>query len=335
MDKLSRLLAHKNCKNVILREDTASGRFGFVIVNGRGDVLHRARGLTRILGNAFPVADHDSVDCPRCSGWDAAAQRNTTAAKKRRLAGYENLGSKKRARKYQRIGMLVPLKHRTASTDTTAASASSSSSSVARLPSRCDTSINDREHGIRVDNDLENFVLHANSFSRRLPAPDVCSVNVVAHLRNTLQLEPIAAQVPIFSPSLGFATCVDIFCVDASSRSKLYLIEIKSTRSRASASALNDCYMQAPTNAAGNLRGLPLSRYTNHQLQLWSMREALFLDCDTRVDGAFVLRTSPQGVDEYKMSAWFDGRARALRRRIKAVAKRGLSRAVRRAISDR
>lgn len=176
-----------------------------------------------------------------------------------------------------------------------------------------------RAHGIIVDEQVTEFV---NTGSIRPGTVDPCTLSLLAHLRERKWV-PIATQVPIYSEDLGgFATAIDLLCTDKATRSQLILVEVKSTRLRGRPELLDECYRTSVGKATGPLRGLPLSRYAQHQLQLWCMWYAVERECDVKLDQSVVLRTSPSAVDCYPLNGWFGDRERALVRRLHGTSAR-------------
>ncbi len=177
----------------------------------------------------------------------------------------------------------------------------------------------DRAHGIVVDEQIAEFV---RTGTIKAGTADPCALSLLAYLRDKKWL-PIATQVPVYSEHLGgFATAIDLLCTDAATRTELIMVEVKSTRLRGRPELLDQCYRTSVGTATGTLRGLPLSRYTQHQLQLWCMRYAVERECGVSLDAAVVLRTSPNAVDCYPLNSWFDGRERALVRRFHGTSRR-------------
>ena len=263
----------------------------------------RCRGLTRVLERAFPVAEHDT--CPRCDP-EARASARKQSERKRTLLGYvasdlQPMGKKKR-------------KHFVA----VSSGGSSGNTNNTNNTNMCRRTISNMAHGSGVDLDVEKYV-RAGKFT---PSADICSVSLMVYLKTTLGWQPIATQVPIYSPSLGIATAIDLLCTDVETHTKLFLVEVKATRARGTAASVAACYTTSANTAVGNLRGLPMSRYSSHQLQLWAMAYTLRAECAVTLDGAAVLRTSPARVYHYPLSPWFDGRERALVKRLAAVAAR-------------
>ena len=177
----------------------------------------------------------------------------------------------------------------------------------------------DRAHGIVVDEQIEEYV---RTGTLQSGTADPCTLSLLAYLRDK-GWAPIATQVPIYSEQLGgFATAIDLLCTDAETRSQLILVEVKSTRLRGKPALLDECYRTSVGKATGALRGLPLSRYTQHQVQLWCMRYTVERECGVKLDASVVLRTSPHAVDCYPLNSWFDGRERALVRRFHGTSRR-------------
>ncbi len=257
MEKLRALREHDNCAHIAF--DDARKRFVHTD-DGRAE-----RGLTKLLAQTWPVALHESSTCARCNG-----RAKKLAALKRRCAGV-------------RIGDIRPTKR----TRKHFVGIGGENATMCRR-------IGDRAHGAAVDDDVARYVAGSEFASF---AYDPCSVTLMAYVEQTLGLQAVATQMPIYSPTLGVATAMDLLCVDAASRTKLYLVEVKATRARGTPEAIGACYRAS----ANTVDDIPMSRYAQHQLQLWAMYHAV-RECGVALDGAYVLRTSPRRVFAYPLN---------------------------------
>ena len=179
-------------------------------------------------------------------------------------------------------------------------------------------------HGLLIDSDLETYVQHQHKFPPSY-SPDPCSVNIIAYLEQELGWRLLATQVPIYSESMQFATAIDLLCTDAATRSELYLLEIKTTFHDTLLKHTTECYMRAETQSKGNMKAMPLSRYTQHQIQLWAMHKTLE-EMGIPIARAAVLRTSPRSVTMYELNTWLTKREKELIRRLHARAKKRVKR---------
>jgi hypothetical protein len=148
---------------------------------------------------------------------------------------------------------------------------------------------------------------------KRMPTTvvDPCTLTLLTYLRDTLALVPVAAQVPVHSTELNFATAIDVLAVDAATRTRLYVLEIKAARMALrgiGAASTQACYKHVVAPArrrrrAGALDGvLGRSLYWQHQLQLWAMVRTLRREYALEVAGAAVIRTSPRYIFHYPLA---------------------------------
>lgn len=157
-----------------------------------------------------------------------------------------------------------------------------------------------RRHGTWVDRDIEHYIADPTSIRRA----DPCSVALLSALRDR-GLIPVATQVPIYSARLKLATAIDLLCVDAATRRKLYLLEVKASRMGGGATPItaDACYRHTYGEASV---GLDKSTYTQHQLQLWAMASTLREEYGLKLAGVAVIRTTPAHVFYYPMPTTFD-----------------------------
>lgn len=234
------------------------------------------RGLLPVLARAFPCPDHGPADCPACR--PSAKRRATPAA-----TGI--VPSKRRIRR----GHFVPV--HTPDTLTRCCGASSMA------------------HGSVVDADMQRWV-------RGEPLRDQCAGTLAAYIEGVCGWRPVAAQVPVRAPSLGPRVCtaIDLVCTDAATGTQFIVVEVKATRGRTDRpdADIDACYRCS----VETVRTLPMSRYMQHQLQLWAMVHALHHDYGMRVDAAVVLRTSPGRVMAYPLMPSLQPASGALVRRV-------------------
>jgi len=253
----------------------------------------RVRGLLRVIGRLFPAQEHAPEDCERCKGCaDGSRKRKGTAALSARAA-------------------LTPSKRRIKRGAFVAVSAAhAAAEGVAELPSVLDPvarrdmwcrGANDKRHGQIVDENLRRYVKGGAGV-----LTDPCSRNAVRYLEDTKRLIIVASQIAFYGPTLRVCTACDVLCVDEATRSKLYLVEVKATRTvTGTAREIDACYKvsRGPLRRDGPLRKVPQSRYMQHQLQLWAMWFTLRQDLSVPLAGAFVLRVGPSFAAEYPLSS--------------------------------
>jgi len=316
MDVLKVLLKHEASRTVSFERPYA--RFMY---KGRAH-----RGLTVVIGHLMALDEHDATRCSGCAAI-AAHSRSTAFARSTSLVGGRAArpGVLFQSRKRLRAGdgEMAPevamhsggalLPPPAATLDMYAAAAAAAAISTRHAPT-CKGGRDACSHGKIVDDEVQQYVA-----SRRrcdVTAFDACTRQLIAYIEKTLKWLPVATQVPMYSRRLNVATAIDLLCVDAATRTKLYLVEIKATRdTREPAAALSRCYKYVSDDhdqVVPALCDLDASRYSQHQLQLWAMAYALRRDLGVPIAGAVVLRTSPKTVFRYKLDAWFDSHERAL-----------------------
>jgi len=259
------------------------------------------RGLTKLVWALVPVPQHawPTASCVGCTELQRRARGETierqchVAPPPARRAG-PLLQSKKRRRASSSAFELIVV----ASTTPVAAAAAGTRERT------CKGGRDAREHGKAVDRDIDRYVARPASLSR--PAVDPCAVMLVAFMRESLGLVPVATQVPIYSSRLNFATAIDVLAVDVRTRSKLYLIEVKSSRmgGGATKTSAHACYTHDAAPGT-RLRALPaavaVSTYWQHQLQLWAMVSTVRREYGVALAGAAVIRTSPRTAFHYTL----------------------------------
>jgi len=294
MGAVKRLLKHPLCKTVAFHRATKC----FVRTVSPGNTRKRCRGLLDTLGKAFRVTEHTAGDCARCK-W--LGRRSPTDSV--RAAAFAR-ASKRR----QRQGHVVPVAGHTAMT----------------TPAVC-LGATGLEHGHIVDTDICRHVQSGR------PVRDPCSRRLLEYVRTVLGWLPVAAQVPVYSPALGVATAIDLVCTDAATRTKLYVVEVKSTRQRAASRAMLDaCYRTSAGVAGGGkrttdpwVRQLAMSQYMQHQLQLWAMAHVVQQEMGIAIDQAVVLRTTRNhGVHVYPLDAQLPLHADGLVARFTAIGRK-------------
>jgi hypothetical protein len=289
-DKYRALLAHRLCRDTAFDE----GRMCFT----RPDQRRRGerascRGLLGMLRRAFPMTEHGANDCPRCQQNAAGRSGTSRQLSAAALAGVDaNMLLRARAsltpsKRRVRRGQFVPL------------SGGAAPHAVATPQHRC-RGASSIDHGTAVDRDVSGLV-RGGAIG---PATDPCAIALMYHVRSLLGWKPLATQVPVYSPTLGLATAIDMLCTDAATETELYLVEVKATRVRgASPELLDRCYCTSVSTAGPSplLRQLNMSRRLQHQLQLWTMAYMLRHDLGIVVDRAIVMRTGPGAVVDYEL----------------------------------
>jgi len=248
----------------------------------------RRRGLTRVLAAAHSVPLHNRSTCEGCR---EQRKRKVDAAFAARVNGYS-----------ARVG---PVFRRRGHPDLIVVRASSESTRPAHCRGRTDA-----EHGTAVDADIERAVANGG---RPVAQTDPCALNLLAYLRDELEWQPVAAQVPLYSRRMNFATAIDLLCVGRRD-GRLHLVEIKTTRQLSAQSRA--CYH---ANRLPHVKSPPMSRYAHHQLQLWAMHDIVSEEMGIALDESCVLRTSPTAVDRYPLHKFFRQNTDELRRRLRDV----------------
>lgn len=180
--------------------------------------------------------------------------------------------------------------------------------------------LKDREHGIRVDDELYYYARYGEGAwqRKRAATADCCTVGLLRYLRQR-GWQPIASQQAIYSKKMRLATAIDLLCTDVETRSKLYLIEVKSTLDDPIAASCRAAYEQATGTMSPLMGSLPLCYYTRHQVQLWTMVHILRHEYGVEPDQALVLRVGRCGSSmlEYPLNPWFEQRAQTMVRLMK------------------
>ena len=249
---------------VLSQVEFVTGPRPFFRVNGK-----RMTGLTKRIARILPVPKHNARQCPSC-------RRKRSRAKLVHACGVTMHSS--RSKKARRA--LAPI------------GAARRDDRLARC-----MGASARAHGSIVDRQLT-----ALAAGTRVAPLDGCTASLLAyiHRRGWVLL---ATQLPMYSPTLGIATAIDLVCTDAATRTQCIVCEVKATRTHGLDSQLTDetCYTAARTT----IDAFPASYYIQHQLQLFSMWYALHVEARVPVHAALVLRASPGGVDVYPLpSAW-------------------------------
>ena len=281
MEKLASIRAHRQSKNVTFNFKKRAFAYNGIV----------RRGLTTTLRRVFPVPSHKKSSCDGC-------QRASSIAYSRYMsrASASKQGPLFQSRKRQRstdlkMSELIVIDNNNEEGD--------DNDDVPKIIFECYGGANARTHGSYVDRNITEFVRAGGRTAGAKKPFDQCALTLIAYLQMTLDLELVACQVPLMSERFRLATAIDLLCVDRRTRTRLTVIEIKSTRLRAV--SRSECYKQVH----GNVEGLPVSVYTEHQLQLWIMVTTIQRELGVVVDDAFVLRTSPKSVTHYPLNPWF------------------------------
>lgn len=263
LERVKSVLSHAYCK---LTRFCATKK-AFV----HGPKNTRCKGLTRCLAKAWPLpAKHPTSNCAYCKPSERKKRQAFATAcgglgKKNIASGARNAGAPSR---------LLPT-----------------------------------EHGSLVDEQIAFWTQHGSklanerTWSDGSKGFDAATAALVRYITKTLRWVPVAAQVPMLMPSVGprVATAADLLCTDAATRSKVYLVEIKSTRNRQDQAA-DACYRAAPKPPAkARPAHVPRSQYDTHQGQLWAMDWSLRHDFGVTPDASLVLRARAGKVDAYHL----------------------------------
>lgn len=178
--------------------------------------------------------------------------------------------------------------------------------------------ISDRQHGSLIDAQLQLYVgvggwsglCRAVGGARNV---DPCVATLLDYLR-TARLSLVASQLPIYSATMNVATAIDVLATDADTLRETHLLEIKASmhvgRGDANYERLRGRLRRT------TLRGTPLSYYSRHQLQLWTMHHMLVELLNAPPTSARVLRVSPGVVRDYALNVWYEERAKRFVRAI-------------------
>lgn len=199
----------------------------------------------------------------------------------------------------------------------------------------------DIAHGLVVDAQLEMYLRcrSRRDFFLTCAKVDPCVGTLIEHF-DSAGLCVVATQLALYSAPMGVATQFDIVLTDRATRSKLVLGEIKATRGAAAtsgAAALERNNLQYErlrgrlTRTA--LRGMPLSYYSRHQIQLFCMLDMVRTTQGFTFDEAAVFRVSPGVVRTYGLNEYYLERASAIVRAISA--KTGVNRKRKRGVSSK
>lgn len=235
-------------------------------------------GLLPALDRAFPVPKHTESECKRCGGKVRGASQASLSAR----------ASLRASKKRKKRGDFIAIGPADATDDLPV--------SPYTPPQPC-MGFTAMRHGQAIDSDIEMAV----SVPNYVPA-DPCAAKLLHHICHTRKWIPVAAQLPMYSPSLGLATAIDLLCVDEATRRRLILVEVKSTWSRLGSPAQMDaCYRTVAQGGRGT-DVLPQSRYMQHQLQLWAMWYMLRADFGIEADESLVIRVGPTFLAEYPLN---------------------------------
>lgn len=268
---------------------------------GQRRFLHAGKscgGLLPALALAFPMLrEHGPAHCPRCRAAAAAPAAATGQAAVTSRAAVRARAAMTPSAKRRRKGQFVPVRGGGgAPADVLALASMQAGGRAGQFWCRGAT---DAAHGTLVDGNVAAYVAGGDASA----LTDPCARTLIAHIVDTLGWLPVAAQVPVYSPTLRLATAVDLVCTDAVTRRRLYLVEIKATRTQSATPELLDaCYKASASRVSPALPDLPMSRYMQHQLQLWAMHRMLTADAGLRVDAAVVLRVGPGFVATYPLN---------------------------------
>ncbi len=177
----------------------------------------------------------------------------------------------------------------------------------------------DKAHGIVVDYQLALYTGSRNreEFFQRAGVVDPCVGTLIEHF-DARGWAILAAQVPLYASAMDVATAFDVVATDRATCSQLILIEVKATRGGGGDFERNNLQYERLRGrlARTTLRGIPLSYYSRHQLQLFCMLEMVRLEHGFTFDRAIVARLSAGTVREYALNAYYADRAAAIVRAI-------------------
>lgn len=177
----------------------------------------------------------------------------------------------------------------------------------------------DRAHGVVVDYQLELYTRLRNrgAFFEQCRVVDPCVGTLIEHF-DARGWAIVAAQVPLYASAMDVATAFDVVATDRATRSQLVLVEVKATRGGNGDFERNNTQYERLRGrlARTTLRGIPLSYYSRHQLQLFCMLEMVRLEHGFTFDHAAVLRLSAGTVREYALNNYYAERSASIVRAI-------------------
>lgn len=188
-----------------------------------------------------------------------------------------------------------------------------------------------KRHGIVVDEQLQYYATHGRAAlfadqdalpeAKRVPllrgGVDPCVATLIAYL-DAKGLAAVAAQVPLYSPQMRLATAFDLLVTDRATRDEVHLVELKAT---ATVRTDDASYVALRGRLRGTVaRGTPLSYYSQHQLQLWTMHHMMRAAHGVAPDNAHVLRVCAGTVYAYALNEYYHERAAKL---VPAIRRRG------------
>lgn len=181
----------------------------------------------------------------------------------------------------------------------------------------------DRAHGSVVDYQLRLYIQcqSRERFFQNCPFVDPC-VGTLIEAFDKRGWALVATQMPLYSSEMGVATAFDLVATDRATKTKLFLIEIKATRGLRSGS--QDEFWRNNTQyerlrgrlSRTTLRGMPLSFYSRHQVQLFCILHMARTEHQFTFDRAVVMRVSPGIARVYELNDYYEERARSIVRAI-------------------
>lgn len=180
------------------------------------------------------------------------------------------------------------------------------------LPERARREKNsDRVHGSVVDWQLAIYAGQGRSaLFEQCAVVDPCVGALIEQL-DSENLVAFASQTPVHCARLGCATAVDLLVTDRATRSRMLLLEVKSTRSMTTES-VREYEATHGIMTGGAMKGLALSYYARHQTQLLCMQQMLERQFNITVDEARLVRLAPGVVHIYPLATHIAARADAL-----------------------
>lgn len=168
---------------------------------------------------------------------------------------------------------------------------------------------NDKVHGMVVDYQMTIYARRGRAgLFQTCAIVDPC-VGTLLEYFDSVGQAVVGTQLPIYSEKLGVATAIDVLATDKETKSKLYLVEIKATRTEEVERNNRQYERLRGRLQRTTLRGLPLSYCMRHKLQLFSMRHIVQEAHGFAFDDAFILRVSPGVVRKYTLNEYHEQRA--------------------------
>jgi hypothetical protein len=179
----------------------------------------------------------------------------------------------------------------------------------------------DKAHGIIVDYQLQMYVRAGSraAFFQSCAVVDPCVGTLIEHF-DARGWAIVATQMPLYASAMDVATAFDVVATDRATRQQIILCEVKATRGGQTVDELTRNNLQYERLRGRlqrtTLRGVPLSYYSRHQLQLFCMLEMVRLQHGFTFDSAVILRLSPGVVRQYDLNDYYRDRSAQIVRAI-------------------